>query len=187
MSMSHRQELVRAHSLPLTDRFKQPWTQPLREILSYYALELTSRQPTSRSPRAVRAHHQSPFGLTWKRKSSWMGKVSQGERYFNTTRYEHTLNRCSCRTPYGLDESLPNKERGILHIEKSNYWKFYNLEYADRSIDLSSEFADAVAGLSMGRTVSMPGTRLITTMKPSQRTTTTKQDSSCRGHHRTTL
>ena len=31
-------------------------------------------------------------------------------------------------TPYGLDESLPNKERGILHIEKGNYWKFYNLE-----------------------------------------------------------
>ena len=32
------------------------------------------------------------------------------------------------RTPYGLDESLPNGERGILHIEKGNYWKFYNLE-----------------------------------------------------------
>ncbi|OSS45867.1 hypothetical protein B5807_09651 [Epicoccum nigrum] len=31
-------------------------------------------------------------------------------------------------TPYGLGESLPNKERGILHIEKGNYWKFYNLE-----------------------------------------------------------
>ncbi|KAI4933281.1 hypothetical protein J4E85_003686 [Alternaria conjuncta] len=31
-------------------------------------------------------------------------------------------------TPYGLDESLPNKERGALHIEKANYWKFYNLE-----------------------------------------------------------
>ncbi|XPS75160.1 hypothetical protein M3J09_007267 [Ascochyta lentis] len=31
-------------------------------------------------------------------------------------------------TPYGLDESLPNKERGILHIEKGDYWKFYNLE-----------------------------------------------------------
>ncbi|KFZ08547.1 hypothetical protein V502_09289 [Pseudogymnoascus sp. VKM F-4520 (FW-2644)] len=31
-------------------------------------------------------------------------------------------------TPYGLDESLPNGERGILHIEKGNYWKFYNLE-----------------------------------------------------------
>lgn len=31
-------------------------------------------------------------------------------------------------TPYGLDVSLPNKERGILHIEKGNYWKFYNLE-----------------------------------------------------------
>ncbi|KAF2854495.1 polysaccharide lyase family 9 protein [Plenodomus tracheiphilus IPT5] len=34
----------------------------------------------------------------------------------------HTL------TPYGLDVALPNKERGILHIEKGNYWKFYNLE-----------------------------------------------------------
>ncbi|EOD46175.1 Pectate lyase [Neofusicoccum parvum] len=31
-------------------------------------------------------------------------------------------------TPYELDASLPNKERGILHIEKGNYWKFYNLE-----------------------------------------------------------
>lgn len=31
-------------------------------------------------------------------------------------------------TPYGLDESLPNKERGALHIENANYWKFYNLE-----------------------------------------------------------
>ncbi|OBT81774.1 hypothetical protein VE02_09665 [Pseudogymnoascus sp. 03VT05] len=31
-------------------------------------------------------------------------------------------------TPYGLDESLSNKERGILHIEGGNYWKFYNLE-----------------------------------------------------------
>ncbi|KAL0254986.1 hypothetical protein SLS55_009510 [Diplodia seriata] len=31
-------------------------------------------------------------------------------------------------TPYGLDESLPNDERGILHIEGGNYWKFYNLE-----------------------------------------------------------
>lgn len=33
------------------------------------------------------------------------------------------------RTPYGLGESLPNKERGTFHIEKGNYWKFYNLEY----------------------------------------------------------
>lgn len=32
------------------------------------------------------------------------------------------------RTPYELDESLPNKERGTFHIEKGNYWKFYNLE-----------------------------------------------------------
>jgi hypothetical protein len=33
------------------------------------------------------------------------------------------------RTPYGLDVSLPNEERGTFHIEKGNYWKFYNLEY----------------------------------------------------------
>jgi hypothetical protein len=38
-------------------------------------------------------------------------------------------NTCN-RTPYGLDVSLPNKERGVLHIEKGNYWKLYNLEYA---------------------------------------------------------
>ncbi|RYP04836.1 hypothetical protein DL764_004211 [Monosporascus ibericus] len=31
-------------------------------------------------------------------------------------------------TPYGVGESLPNDERGILHIEDANYWKFYNLE-----------------------------------------------------------
>ena len=31
-------------------------------------------------------------------------------------------------TPYGLGESLPNKGRGILHIEKGNCWKFHNLE-----------------------------------------------------------
>ncbi|KAI1251472.1 hypothetical protein MGN70_006040 [Eutypa lata] len=31
-------------------------------------------------------------------------------------------------TPYGLDESLPNDERGILHIEGANYWAFYDLE-----------------------------------------------------------
>ncbi|KAI3342672.1 family 9 polysaccharide lyase [Ustulina deusta] len=31
-------------------------------------------------------------------------------------------------TPYGLDESLPNDERGILHIEDGNYWYFYGLE-----------------------------------------------------------
>lgn len=32
-------------------------------------------------------------------------------------------------TPYGLDESLPNDERGIFHIEGAEYWEFYNLEY----------------------------------------------------------
>ena len=24
---------------------------------------------------------------------------------------------------------MPNKERGTFHIEKGNYWKFYNLEF----------------------------------------------------------
>lgn len=33
------------------------------------------------------------------------------------------------RTPKELDESLPNSERGILHIQKANYWAFYDLEY----------------------------------------------------------
>ncbi|KKK25564.1 hypothetical protein AOCH_000098 [Aspergillus ochraceoroseus] len=31
-------------------------------------------------------------------------------------------------TPAGSDASLPNKERGILHIEKADYWEFYDLE-----------------------------------------------------------
>ncbi|KAI0170618.1 pectin lyase fold/virulence factor [Pestalotiopsis sp. NC0098] len=31
-------------------------------------------------------------------------------------------------TPYAVGEDLPNKERGILHIEGADYWKFYNLE-----------------------------------------------------------
>ncbi|KAI1280009.1 family 9 polysaccharide lyase [Xylaria sp. FL0933] len=31
-------------------------------------------------------------------------------------------------TPYGLDEDLPNDERGILHIEGGNYWYFYGFE-----------------------------------------------------------
>ncbi|RYP39267.1 hypothetical protein DL767_002276 [Monosporascus sp. MG133] len=31
-------------------------------------------------------------------------------------------------TPYGVGQSLPNNERGILHIQDANYWKFYNLE-----------------------------------------------------------
>ncbi|CAH0020549.1 unnamed protein product [Clonostachys rhizophaga] len=31
-------------------------------------------------------------------------------------------------TPYGVGESLPNKERGIFHIQNANYWAFYNLE-----------------------------------------------------------
>ncbi|KFA79331.1 hypothetical protein S40288_03569 [Stachybotrys chartarum IBT 40288] len=31
-------------------------------------------------------------------------------------------------TPYGLDQSLPNAERGIFHIQNAQYWKFYNLE-----------------------------------------------------------
>jgi len=31
-------------------------------------------------------------------------------------------------TPAALDASLPAASRGILHIEKANYWKFYGLE-----------------------------------------------------------
>ncbi|KAL3420447.1 pectate lyase [Phlyctema vagabunda] len=31
-------------------------------------------------------------------------------------------------TPADLDASLPSASRGILHIEKANYWKFYNIE-----------------------------------------------------------
>ncbi|KAM0324674.1 hypothetical protein ACHAQA_008067 [Verticillium albo-atrum] len=31
-------------------------------------------------------------------------------------------------TPKALDESLPNPERGIFHIQNANYWAFYNLE-----------------------------------------------------------
>ncbi|KAF2226879.1 pectin lyase fold/virulence factor [Elsinoe ampelina] len=31
-------------------------------------------------------------------------------------------------TPAALDASLANADRGILHIEKADYWKFYNLE-----------------------------------------------------------
>ncbi|KAK7429446.1 hypothetical protein QQZ08_004038 [Neonectria magnoliae] len=31
-------------------------------------------------------------------------------------------------TPKALDEALPNKERGIFHIQDASYWAFYNLE-----------------------------------------------------------
>lgn len=31
-------------------------------------------------------------------------------------------------TPKKLDEALPNKERGIFHIQDASYWAFYNLE-----------------------------------------------------------
>ncbi len=31
-------------------------------------------------------------------------------------------------TPGDLDSSIPSASRGLLHIEKSNYWKFINLE-----------------------------------------------------------
>ncbi|KAL2788523.1 hypothetical protein BJX66DRAFT_327080 [Aspergillus keveii] len=31
-------------------------------------------------------------------------------------------------TPADLDASLPNSDRGILHIEDAEYWEFYNLE-----------------------------------------------------------
>jgi hypothetical protein len=43
------------------------------------------------------------------------------------------------RTPYGLDVSLPNKERGVFHIEKGNYWKLYNLEYAQSRSNSQSD------------------------------------------------
>ena len=46
-------------------------------------------------------------------------------RSLSTSRFSNN----QIRTPYGLDVSLPNKERGTFHIEKGNYWKFYNLEY----------------------------------------------------------
>jgi hypothetical protein len=32
-------------------------------------------------------------------------------------------------TPKALDESLPNAERGIFHIQNAQYWKFYDLEF----------------------------------------------------------
>jgi hypothetical protein len=32
------------------------------------------------------------------------------------------------RTPADLDASLPNSDRGILHIEDAEYWEFYDLE-----------------------------------------------------------
>jgi hypothetical protein len=57
-----------------------------------------------------------------------MEKAFRGECYFESSRYKPAFDQCRYRTPYGLDVSLPNKERGILHIENGNYWKFYNLE-----------------------------------------------------------
>ena len=39
-------------------------------------------------------------------------------------------------TPYGLDEKLPNEERGILHIEGAEYWAFYDLEYVSSIIKM---------------------------------------------------
>ena len=35
-------------------------------------------------------------------------------------------------TPKKLDESLPNPERGIFHIQNAEYWAFYNLEQVSR-------------------------------------------------------
>jgi hypothetical protein len=65
-----------------------------------------------------------------RRRSSSMEKAFLGAwrlaGIFRTSRFSDKRNR----TPYGLDVSLPNKERGTFHIEKGNYWKFYNLEYA---------------------------------------------------------
>jgi hypothetical protein len=75
-----------------------------------------------------------------------MEKASQGKRYIDATEVQTKgQSNYFYRTPYGLNVSLPNKERGILHIEKGNYWKFYNLEYALPSIHLrlaSSHFAN---------------------------------------------
>jgi hypothetical protein len=30
----------------------------------------------------------------------------------------------------GLDESLPNPQRGIFHIQNAAFWQFFDLEYA---------------------------------------------------------
>lgn len=35
-----------------------------------------------------------------------------------------------CSTPMGLDESLPNPQRGIFHIQNAGFWQFFDLEYA---------------------------------------------------------
>lgn len=53
-------------------------------------------------------------------------------------------------TPYGLDEKLPSKERGILHIEGGNYWYFYNLElingpYGVYSLDSSHNYYERLS------------------------------------------
>ncbi|KAH6725047.1 pectate lyase [Leptodontidium sp. 2 PMI_412] len=48
-------------------------------------------------------------------------------------------------TPAALDASLPAASRGILHIEKANYWKFYGLElingpYGVYAVDSSNNY-----------------------------------------------
>lgn len=59
-----------------------------------------------------------------------MEKAFQGTYRFASVIMSESFPDTPHRTPYGLDVSLPNKERGTFHIEKGNYWKFYNLEYA---------------------------------------------------------
>jgi hypothetical protein len=49
------------------------------ETSSCYALELTSRRRTSRSPKAAQARHQSPSDLIKKKRSFSMERASQGE------------------------------------------------------------------------------------------------------------
>lgn len=56
-------------------------------------------------------------------------------------------------TPYGLDESLPNAERGILHIEGANYWKFYKITlingpYGVYSRDSSNNYYESIVTVS---------------------------------------
>ncbi|KAI1258954.1 pectin lyase fold/virulence factor [Xylariaceae sp. FL1019] len=53
-------------------------------------------------------------------------------------------------TPYGLGEDLPSDERGILHIEGSDFWKFYNLElingpYGIYAVDSSSNYYELLS------------------------------------------
>jgi hypothetical protein len=64
-----------------------------------------------------------------RRKSSSMERVCPGTCMLGSILLTARYSNDHLRTPYGLDVSLPNKERGTFHIEKGNYWKFYNLEF----------------------------------------------------------